>query len=362
MQILFVDQFSEIGGAQRCFLDLLPAIEELGWRVTAAVPGGGALGSLLNGVPLSSGPYHSGSKSAADALRFALDLRNQACTLSALLSNRDFDLIYANGPRVLAGAALASRGRIPLLFHAHNFLDRRYSAALTGWIARAHNHRVVACSDFVAGPLRRYVSPTRLQMIHNGSPDLGYRQRSFEGVWQIGIAGRIEPQKGQAEFVQAARKIPDAHFLISGVASAESSGYYKAIQELARGLPVEFLGWQEDRAALFARLDMLVIASRQEGLPLVMLEAFSAGVPVVAFPSGGIAEVIQHGETGFLVPERTPDALAAAIQRLMTRREKLIEVAAEARARWERLFDLRLYRERMLEALGRAASGTAFPP
>jgi glycosyltransferase involved in cell wall biosynthesis len=125
---------------------------------------------------------------------------------------------------------------------------------------------------------------------------------------------------------------------------------------LARGLPAEFLGWQEDRAALFARLDLLVIASEREGLPLVALEAFSAGVPVVAFAVGGIPEVIQHGKTGFLVPERTGRALGMEIRRVMNEsRNKVIEVAEEARGLWERSYDVALYRERMIEVLLRAA-------
>lgn len=356
MRILFVDQFSELGGAQRCFLDLLPAIEERGWSVAAALPGRGPLASRLNAEPIASGPYRSGSKSGGDFLRFAWDVGAQSRTLSSLLSAGDFDLLYANGPRVLLGAALAARGRVPILFHAHNLLNRSYAAGLTGWGVRRRRDRVVACSDFVAGPLRRYVPAAKLHVIPNGSSDLGYQSRCFERPWRIGMVGRIEPQKGQAEFVQAARRIPNATFVVAGIAS--SSGYYAKVRELARGLPVEFPGWQEDRAALFASLDLLVIASRQEGLPLVMLEAFSAGVPVIAFPAGGVAEVIQPDQTGFLVPERTADALALQIRKLMTGNcGKLSRIAAAARALWERAFDLTLYRERMIEVLQQAASG-----
>jgi glycosyltransferase involved in cell wall biosynthesis len=357
MRILFVDQFSDAGGAQRCFLDLLPAFEERGWQVKAALPGNGALASRLHAAPLSCGPYRSGPKSGADLLRFVFDVPAQARTVSELLSQDDFDLIYVNGPRVLPGVVFATRGRVPILFHVHNYLDRWYAKALTGWIARARVNSVIACSEFVARPLRRYVSAPKLQVIPNGSSDLGYRRRSFELPWRIGIVGRIEPQKGQAEFVQAARQVPDAQFLVSGIASAASAGYFESVKELARGWPVEFLGWQEDRAALFANLDLLVIASRQEGLPLVALEALSAGVPVVAFAVGGIPEVIRHEKTGFLVPERTPQALVTEIQRLMNgSRDKLVDVAGAARVAWERSFDISRYRERMVEALLKVAA------
>jgi glycosyltransferase involved in cell wall biosynthesis len=362
MRILFVDQFSEIGGAQRCFLDLLPAIEEQGWPVLAALPGSGPLASRLRTTRLACGPYGSGSKSSADVFRFALDAMHQTRTLSSLLSKGDFDLVYANGPRVLPGVALASRGRVPILFHAHNFLDRFYAAALIGWSVRSRVDTVVACSDFVAAPLRKYIPARRLQVVHNGSPDMGYNARSFDRPWQIGIVGRIEPQKGQAEFVQAARRIPNAQFIVCGAPTNGSSRYYEEVRLAARDLPVEFLGWQEDRASVYAKLDLLVLASQREGLPLAMLEAFSAGVPVVAFSAGGIRDVIQHNRTGFLVLGQNADALAMQIRLLMTESPaRLRSVAAEARSLWERSFDLRRYRARMIEVLRGAACGKASP-
>jgi glycosyltransferase involved in cell wall biosynthesis len=174
--------------------------------------------------------------------------------------------------------------------------------------------------------------------------------------------GRIERQKGQAEFMQAARRIPNAQFVVCGAPTGASSRYYEEVRLAARDLPLEFRGWQEDRASVYVQLDLLVIASQREGLPLAMLEAFSAGVPVVAFSVGGIPDVIQHKSTGFLVLGQNADALAMQVRLLMIESPaRLRSVAAEARRLWERSFDLKRYRARMIEVLRRAACGKASP-
>src|SRR5437773_4877026 len=107
MNILFIDQFSEIGGAQRCFLDLLPAIQDRGWTVHAALPGDGPFADRLRalGVPVTRircGPYQAMVKSVADFARLPLDVASQV----RAIRDRHADLLYVNGPRVLPGAAL----------------------------------------------------------------------------------------------------------------------------------------------------------------------------------------------------------------------------------------------------------------
>jgi glycosyltransferase involved in cell wall biosynthesis len=80
---------------------------------------------------------------------------------------------------------------------------------------------------------------------------------------------------------------------------------------------VVFAGRRDDAAELLVELDVLALPSWTEGLPLVVLEAMARRRPVVATPVGGTPEVVVDGETGLLVPPRDPDALAAALRRLL---------------------------------------------
>jgi glycosyltransferase involved in cell wall biosynthesis len=345
MDVLFLDQFSELGGAQKCLLDLLPEIEERGWRASAALPGDGPLVKLLRERsvrvhPIPCGPYRTGSKSIADMMRFTRDVRHQANVLRQL----NFDLLYVNGPRLLAGAAMAYGDRVPALFHAHSRID-----GLASWLAgrsiRKMNATVVACARAVAPEIKS----DRLRVIANGTPDMGFREHRAAG-WRIGIIGAISPEKGQVEFLRAAailaQEFKDARFVLCGSATFPQGDYFRMVEKYAGVLPVDLLGWRGDVAAVLAELDLLVIASKAEGMPRVMLEAFSAGVPVVAFPVGGIPEAITDSETGFLVHERTAPALAACIREILSGgRGPLRKVAVNARREWERKYTVEAYRK-----------------
>jgi glycosyltransferase involved in cell wall biosynthesis len=346
MHVLFLDQFSELGGAQRCLLDLLPEIETRGWRASAALPGNGPLVDLLRarGVrvhQIPCGPYRSGRKSVSDMLRFIRDVQGQVSILRQL----KFDLLYVNGPRALPGAAIAFGSSRPALFHAHSRVSSRFEDWLERWSIRRADATVVSCARAVAPSVR----PDRLRVVANGTPDLGVRERPVAG-WRIGIIGRISPEKGQLEFLRAAtilaREFEGARFVLCGAPISQHGKYLRQVQKYADCLPLDLLGWQDDVAPVLAELDLLVIASKAEGMPRVMLEAFSAGVPVVAFPVGGIPEVITDGKTGFLVHERTAEALAARIREIiLPGHEPLQRVIAKARREWETKYTVDHYRK-----------------
>ena len=101
----------------------------------------------------------------------------------------------------------------------------------------------------------------------------------------------------------------------------------------------------------------------------VIVEAFAAGVPVVAFPEGGIPEVISDGETGFLTTDTTAEALAARIRDVMTAApESIRRVVHNARRAWEESFAVQIFERRITDrmeevvAAWKAGHGTAARP
>ena len=368
MKVLFVDQFSVMGGAQLCLLDVLDAIKRRGWEAQVALPGDGPmLGTIrARGIPVEAipcGQYRSSSKSLGDFLRLPSDVWRQKRILKTLLIRGEFDLIYVNGPRLLAAAALAARDLAPVLFHAHNRIHQSYASALVGWAIRRSKATVIACSKYVAEPLGHHLLNGKLHVIPNGTPDAGFKQRAFGPgrSWRIGMIARISPEKGQVEFLEAiallASEFPGTKFVICGAATTPSSRYLDQVSHYARGLPVDFLGWRDDVSAVLAGLDLLVVPSQDEGMPRIVLEAFSAGVPVVAFATGGIPELITHRETGFLVKELTPEALASQIREVITSDAGTIQrLAANARERWERLYTAAMYQSRIMDLIEQVVS------
>jgi glycosyltransferase involved in cell wall biosynthesis len=365
--VLILDQFSELGGAQFCLLDLIPALRDSGWEVHVAAPDGGPLavecrarGATFD--PIHCGPYSRGGKSPADLFRFAADfhrLRSETLRLSDRYKVR---LLYVNGPRLLPAASSAARGLLPMVFHCHSHLHQRYAAWLAGRALRRENATVIASCRFVTLPLSRYVELRRWYVVYNGVPEPAHLHGGFapNGAWRVGAIGRISPEKGQAEFLEAARLLlkvrPDCRFVVCGAALGSdpaTARYAARVRQLAAGLPVEFTGWQQDVSAVLAKLDVLVAPSLPgEGTTRVILEAYAAGVPVVATASGGIPEVLNDGETGFLAERFTPYALANRIHVLLSASPgRLREFSENARAAWRQKYTLDRYRRQIVEIL-----------
>ena len=317
MKILFLDQFSDLGGAQRCLLDLLPAVLERGWLAHVAAPGDGCLRPRAENLgaefhSIRCGPFESGRKSARDLLRFTRELPGLAREIRRIGA----EIVYVNGPRLLPAAAFSSE---PVVFHCHSYLGKGYAAALAGLSLLGAT--VIGSCRFVLEPLRPFAGSGQTEVVYNGvsEPQLVARQ-SWSGLdaARIGVLGRIAPEKGQLTFIEAARLLPDCRFVICGAplfGDRSAAQYFDRVRESATGLPVEFLGWRDDVGSVLSALDLLVVpSSPAEATTRVILEAYAAGVPVVASASGGIPEIVRDGETGFLVPPGNPVRLAARIR------------------------------------------------
>lgn len=359
MKILFLEQFSELGGGQRCLLDLLPAVREREWNALVAAPGSGPLFEMarVSGAETATialGPYSSGKKTAVDAARFVFDTAH----LRSWISAQNANLIFLSAARPLVAAALGARGR-PVIFYTQHFFGKRYAVSTAGWAIRHARATVIANSRHVAAPFQPHVPPDRLHLVYNAVGEIPFAIR--KSTRRIGLIGRIAPMKGQKDFLLAARalapSLPDVRFVICGAPMFSSAGYFETIKRLAEGLPVDFLGWRDDIDAVLSNLDLLVLPSTSaESNPRVMLEAFSAGVPVVAYASGGIPEFIRDGKNGFLIPECEPRALARKILDITAM--DLAPVAMRARADWERNYTLARYREQMIEIIAACVATT----
>ena len=366
MNVLFVDQYGDMGGAQRCLLEVVEAALDRGWRLQVALPGEGMFQERLRrlGVPvrrIACGPFAAGQKTGRDVLRFAMQWPGLARRIRELIESEGSGLVYVNGPRALAAACTAARGRAAVLFHCHSWLKPAH-AWLAGWsLRRVERTSVVAASRYVAGAIERHIDAGRLRVIYNGVADCSMAgNRGADGLRRVGVVGRIAPEKGQMEFVEAARRLAgelgEVRFVICGAplfGDAKAERYYQAVRRAAEGAPVEFWGWQEDVREALARLDVLVVPSTDaECTPRVIPEAYAAGVQVVAFRSGGIPEIVEDGVTGRLARASTAEGLAEALRDVLGHSENGCRgMTARARDVWRERFSVGRFQAQVLEAM-----------
>jgi glycosyltransferase involved in cell wall biosynthesis len=152
----------------------------------------------------------------------------------------------------------------------------------------------------------------------------------------IGTVGNLRPVKNQILLLQAAHQVcathPQVRVIIIGdgplreqlACTAEALGIQKQVR---------FLGARADIPELLNALDIFVLPSLSEGLPMSVLEAMACGLPVVATRVGGLPEVVVHEHTGLLVASQDAQQLAAALNRLVQQEDTRLSLGRQGRTR-----------------------------
>lgn len=206
------------------------------------------------------------------------------------------------------------------------------------------------------------------------------RQRPYtayrgEGPATLFSCGRLNPIKGHAEAIRAVKRLVsegvDVRLRIAGQDERGGDGYAvklrALIDELGVGQHVELLGAVDEQRVRreLEDADLFVLASHHEPLGVAIMEAMAMGCPVVTTAAGGVAELVDDGIDGRLVPPKDPDALAEAIRGLLHDPAAAERLASAGRSKIERGFhsgvSAAVIAELMPKPDGAAASGTGEP-
>lgn len=206
-----------------------------------------------------------------------------------------------------------SRGRVAWLLHGYLPIE----SALT------RLGHVVAPSRAMADFMVAHGFPARLvHVIPYGIDAKANGARPEHDTLVAGVAANLEYWKGVDVLLDAARLVRNPLRLeIYGVGSAQEE-----LERRAAGLDARFHGFVQDMRGPFAELDVLVQPSRADNLPLAILEAMAARLPVIGTRVGGIPELVLDGETGLLVEPERPAELAAALDALAASPERRAEL------------------------------------
>lgn len=167
---------------------------------------------------------------------------------------------------------------------------------------------------------------------------LGWPANDF----RVGVVARLAAGKGHSVLLHAFQAFlptaPQAKLVIIGD-GPERPSIQQTIEELGLGGSVVFTGVQKEIPRYLAALDLFTLPSFDEGIPMTILEAMAAGLPVLATVVGGIPQVVVNGKTGILVPARSADRLAEALTKLYLNPDLAASMGKEGRIRVQDEFD-----------------------
>jgi glycosyltransferase involved in cell wall biosynthesis len=310
VRILHVIQELGYGGAERVVVSLAQGARRAGHEAAVA-SAGGALEQEL------------------DAATYRLPMLARrpwllpAAARSVRRAVRAFrpDVVHFHNPGMAAVGGLATlRGRRPAgLVTVHGVPEEDYPSATR--VLRLAGLPVVACGPDV----ERGLGSVRSTTIENAVPPAPQPADRAALAAELGLAvdaplvvavGRLTEQKNHALTVRALAQVPDAALLIVGEGPLRDP-IAAAARDAGVADRVVLAGVRPDAREVVGAADAFVLSSTWEGLPLAVLEALAAGTPLVATAVRGVRDLVRDGESALLVPPGDPDALAAALRRVL---------------------------------------------
>lgn len=391
--MLFVDQSGQLGGAE---LSLLPLAREHAARSEVLLLADGPFRTRLemNGVRVS----------VADDARLAA-IRRDALHVSWLRAlpgvfgqmrrvaarARQFDILFLNTQKALVLGTLGKplHGR-PIVWHVRDIMTREHfgpvQLQIVRWLVRLAVDQLIANSRASADALIALTGlpADAVPVVYNGidtdafstldDTDMRALRRRLglpETAWLAGLFGRLARWKGQHVAIEALTRVPDIHLVLVGAALFGEDDYARELRDLAVRLGVaervHFAGFRDDTPAWMKAMDVIIHASTEpEPFGRVIVEGMAAARPVIASASGGVLEIVQHAENGWLVEPGNPAALADALVRLHGDVALSLRLAVAGCARAREAFSLGGYLDQMNQIITRMASrgapaGTAGP-
>ena len=339
IRVLYLITDLDVGGAERVLLETVRRLDRRRFRPVVS--------SLAPPGPMAREFDRLGVPVRGLAMRGLGDLARAAGLLRLLRRERPdvlhTHLFHAN---VLGRLAARVSGVPVVVSTVHVAEPRRWHLLLEGLTSGLVDEFVTVSEAVRRYMVQRAHLPTeRVLVIRNGVDPSRFRRprgrfRRAQGIgpqeFLITTVGRLEAQKGLTHLLRAARTLaarrPEVRFLVVGE-GPQRDRLGRLARQLGLGEGVRFLGFRPDVPQILVDSDLFVLASLWEGLPIALLEAMAAGLAVVATDVEGVREAVTDGREGLVVPPGDPEALAAALERVVGDAGLRRRLAAAARRR-----------------------------
>ncbi|MBM4092835.1 MAG: glycosyltransferase family 4 protein [Planctomycetes bacterium] len=368
--VMHVINGEHYSGAERVQDLLAQRLPEFGFDVRFACvkPGLFASSRQCRDAPLHEVP-----------MRSRLDMRS-AWRLANIVRQSGSVLLHAHTPRSLMVARVAAMlTGLPLVYHVHSPTSRDTTRAVRNWLNNTTERisltgvdRLITVSQSLARHMRdEGFSPGRIVTVPNGVPAIESppSRSTPRATWTIGTVALFRPRKGLEVLLESLAQLRDRSVpcVLRAVGPFETPAYESSVRRLATQLGVDPLirwaGFTNDVPAELATMDLFVLPSLfGEGLPMVVLEAMAAGVPVVATRVEGVPEAIREGVDGFLATPADAEDLARAIESVVRAPDTWQTLSRNCVDRHARYFSDRRMAEQVAGVYGQVLAERCRPP
>lgn len=360
-------------GSERSLLDLAYWLSDIGYNVVSVVPSTNNA-AYIDLLSKSSTAVYSFDYKWWEAGTPADELA--VASFAALIAQEDINIVHANTVVLDAPLVAAERMGVLRIIHVREILHE--DAALCkklGSDARnlveiinARSDLIIANSSVTAKNI--YVSGfPEPSVVYNLADTAGLAdvaKVSSKGPLRVGLVSSNIPKKGIHHFVEMARLVKEKsdaiQFLLIGPRTAEVKAIEAQINSGTLAPNVIVAGYRDSPAAAMAELDVVMTLSTfAESFGRTVVEGMAAGRVVIAHDKGAPPELIDHGETGFVIPFENLDQGVAHLLRLEADRDLLVSMGQAARVRADERFGPASYRAALAKAYSRLAQTARAP-
>lgn len=359
MRVLFVShQAGFVYGGEVVTIEMIRGLREAGIETEFASPAGPYQDLVKAVAPVHGIPSVEFRRSWSTLPATLLSVARTAWRLLRL--KRGFTHLHAQSlkahvycwlPGLLSG--------IPVIWHHHDIMPHTRANSLWLRVLALGARRIVVPSSAARDALvAAGVADGKIAVVRNGFPVERWRVRTGRsaGLFRVIFVGEISQRKGADLLPRISDLLGDGFLIRVAGEGLSDPSFAHEVQRSAQGAVasgrMEFLGRRNDVPALLQEADAILVPSREDPLPTVVIEASLSGVPCVGAPVGGMPELVENGVTGFLVDGA--EAMAEKLRHLARHPEERVKMGLAARALAEERFSIR----RVVRELTTVYSGT----
>ncbi|MDG2221484.1 MAG: glycosyltransferase family 4 protein [Rubripirellula sp.] len=349
-RVLHIVNGEHFSGAERVQSHLGRCLPKFGIQADFACLKPGKFASMVDENDGQWGIAYDASMNSRVDLRPVKQLRK-------LAREHDYQLFHAHTPRAAMITAVASTiSGVPWIYHVHSPASRDSLSKITNqvnaWIEkqslRGASHLITVSESLRLDCVVKGVTEDRVTVVHNGVPEIRPTRSTTPqpgGKWTIGMVALMRPRKGLEVLLDAIAKLKEneTEVHLRCIGPFETEQYRQSIENQIERLgianQIEMIGFTENVPEALSQLDAMVLPSVcGEGLPMVVLEAMAAALPVIATRVEGTPEAITHGVEGLVAEPSDPDSLAHEIAALVSGQHDWQAMAEAACDRHQRCF------------------------